>query len=76
MNMEETQNAYKMLALKLPGDDQLIISNYFMGYAGRLRGWGSSPGRVKNYYFFMSSRPTLGSTQPPIEWVPEALSRE
>jgi hypothetical protein len=43
--------------------------------AGRLRGWGSSPGRVKNYYFSISSRPALGSTQPPIQWVPGALSR-
>jgi hypothetical protein len=43
--------------------------------AGRLRGWGSSPGRVKIYYFSISSRPALGSTQPPIQWVPGALSR-
>jgi hypothetical protein len=27
-------------------------------------------GRVKNFYFFISSRPALGSTQPPIKWVP------
>jgi hypothetical protein len=38
-----------------------------------LRGWGSSPGRVKNYYFSISSRPALGSTQPPIQWVPILL---
>jgi hypothetical protein len=25
--------------------------------------------------FSMSSRPALGSTQPPIQWVPGALSR-
>jgi hypothetical protein len=42
---------------------------------GRLRGRGSSPGRVKNFHFSMSSRPALGSTQPPIQWVPGALSR-
>jgi hypothetical protein len=36
----------------------------------------SSPGRVKNFLFSMSSRPALGSTQPPIQWVPGALSRE
>jgi hypothetical protein len=30
----------------------------------------SSPGRVKIFYFSMSSRPALGSTQPPIKWVP------
>jgi hypothetical protein len=33
-----------------------------------------SAGRVKNFLFSTSSRPTLGSTQPPIQWVPEALS--
>jgi hypothetical protein len=43
--------------------------------AGRLRGRGSSPGRVKNFHFSMSSRPALGSTQPPIQWVPGARSR-
>jgi hypothetical protein len=43
--------------------------------AGRLRGRGSSPGRVKNFHFFMLSRPALGSTQPPIQWIPGALSR-
>jgi hypothetical protein len=35
------------------------------------RGSGSSsPERVKNFHFFISSRPALGSTQPPIKWVP------
>jgi hypothetical protein len=43
--------------------------------AGRLRGRGSSPSRVKNFHFSMSSRPALGSTQPPIQWVLGALSR-
>jgi hypothetical protein len=38
--------------------------------AGRPRGRNSSPGRVKNVLFSMSSRPALGSTQPPIQWVP------
>jgi hypothetical protein len=41
--------------------------------AGRLRGRSSSPGRVKNFLFSTSSRPALGSTQPPIQWVPGAL---
>jgi hypothetical protein len=43
--------------------------------AGRLRGKGSSPGRVKKFHFSMLSRPVLGSTQPPIQWVLGALSR-
>jgi hypothetical protein len=38
--------------------------------AGQPRSRDSSLGRVKNYYFFMFSRPALGSTQPPLQWVP------
>jgi hypothetical protein len=30
----------------------------------------SSPSRVKNFHLSISSRPALGSTQPPIKWVP------
>jgi hypothetical protein len=39
------------------------------------RGGSSSPGRVNNFHFSKSSRPALGSPQPPIKWVPGALSR-
>jgi hypothetical protein len=42
--------------------------------AGRLRGRSSSPEKVKNFLFSTSSRQALGSTQPPIQWVPGALS--
>jgi hypothetical protein len=42
--------------------------------AGRPRGRSTSSGRVKNFLFSTSSRPALGSTQPPIQWVAEALS--
>jgi hypothetical protein len=34
----------------------------------------SNPGTVKNFLFFTSSRPILGSTQPPIQLVPGVLS--
>jgi hypothetical protein len=40
----------------------------------RARFRSSSPGRVKNFLFSTSSRPALGSNQPPIQWVPGALS--
>jgi hypothetical protein len=36
--------------------------------------WSLSPGKVKNFLFSTSSRPTLGPTQPPIQWVLGALS--
>jgi hypothetical protein len=42
--------------------------------AGRPRDRSSSPGRDKNFLFSKSSRPALVSTQPPIQWVPGALS--
>jgi hypothetical protein len=42
--------------------------------AGRPRGRSSSPGRFKNLLFSTSSRQPLGSTQPPIQCVPRALS--
>jgi hypothetical protein len=39
-------------------------------------GRSSSPGRVKSFLLFTSSRPVLGPTQPPIQWVSGALSPE
>jgi hypothetical protein len=36
---------------------------------GRPRGRNSSPGKVKNFHFSTSSRPALGPTQPPVQWV-------
>jgi hypothetical protein len=44
--------------------------------AERPRGRSSSPGMVKDFHSSMSSRPALGSTQLPIQWVPGALSPE
>jgi hypothetical protein len=41
--------------------------------AGRRRGRSSSPGMVKNFLFFTSNTPALGSTQPFVQWVPEAF---
>jgi hypothetical protein len=41
--------------------------------AGRPVDQSSSPGRVKNFHFFVLPTPALGSTQPPIQFVPGAL---
>jgi hypothetical protein len=42
--------------------------------AGRPRGRSSSSGRVNNFLISTTSTPALGPTQPPIQWVPGALS--
>jgi hypothetical protein len=39
------------------------------------RGRGSSPGRIKNFNFSISSRPAVEPTQHPIKRVPGALSQ-
>jgi hypothetical protein len=45
------------------------------GYGLDDRGVGvPSSGKVKNFLFSKLSRPALGSTQPPIQWVPGTLS--
>jgi hypothetical protein len=42
---------------------------------GIVTGYGlDDRGTVKNFLFSTSSRPALGLSQPPIQWVPEALS--
>jgi hypothetical protein len=43
--------------------------------ARRPRSRSSSPGRVKDFLFFRSSRLALGLTQPPIQWVSGLFSR-
>jgi hypothetical protein len=50
-----------------------IPTGYGLGDWG---GRSSSPGRVKRFLFSTSSRPTLGSTQTPIQWVPGSFPRE
>jgi hypothetical protein len=46
-----------------------VFSQLF-GFGRFLR--SSSPGRVKNFHFSISSRPALGPTQPPTQCVPGA----
>jgi hypothetical protein len=53
-------------------------SKHFPHYllrAGRQSGRSSRPGRGRNFLFSTSSRPTLGPTHPPIQWVPGAFSQ-
>jgi hypothetical protein len=57
----------------IPSDARFILV-LFTHLRGRPRGRSSSPGRIKNFLFSKSSRPGLRSTQPPIQWVPGALS--
>jgi hypothetical protein len=44
--------------------------------AGRPRGRTSSPSKGKIFRLSTSSKPVLGPTPPPIQWVPGALSPE
>jgi hypothetical protein len=46
-----------------------------MATGNRMDGTGSIPESVNFFLFSTESRPTLGPTQPPIQWVPETLSR-
>jgi hypothetical protein len=44
--------------------------------AGQPRGQSSSPGRGKNFPFSTLSSPTLGPTQPLLQWVQGSLSMQ
>jgi hypothetical protein len=46
------------------------LSRYSDGLIGR----GSNPGRVKNFLYSTASRPALGPTKTPIQWVSGVLS--
>jgi hypothetical protein len=47
---------------------------YLSRYSYGLDGRGSIPDRVKMFLLSIASRPALGPTQPPIQWVPGAVS--
>jgi hypothetical protein len=49
------------------------VSSVVIATAHGLDGPGSIPGS-KIFHFPTASRPTLGSSQPPIQWVPGAIS--
>jgi hypothetical protein len=43
-------------------------------WVGQPRGQSSSPGKGEIFLLSTMSKPALGPTQPPIQWVPGALS--
>jgi hypothetical protein len=73
--MSAVREYYNIFAATLHLKDPRQRSRYSHWLrAGRPRGRSWSPGGVKNFLFFTSFRPALGSTQPPIyPWVPGAL---
>jgi hypothetical protein len=61
-----------MLLLSMSQDNVVGIATDYRLNKPRSR--SSSPGRIKNFLFPTLSRPALGPAQPPIQWVPGALS--
>jgi hypothetical protein len=71
--ISEVHNFLSLLSQKLPRQ----LSQYSDRLrAGRPRGRSSCPDKVKNFHFFISSRPVLGSTHFPIQWVLGAFPRD
>jgi hypothetical protein len=70
---EVTKNLiYTYISFRSPDGSVGIETGYELDDQGV---GSSSSGRVKIFHFSILSRPALGSTQPPIKWVPGALSR-
>jgi hypothetical protein len=64
---------FKDETLFMSGGGGGIAQSVLLG-VGRPRGRSSSPSRIKNFLFSLSSRPAMGPTQSPIRWVPGILS--
>jgi hypothetical protein len=74
-------------SIQIQEDAKLPLSIYlsYVRQRSRYSGWlragrpedrSSSPGRVKNFLFSIASRPTLGSTQLPTQWIRELFHKE
>jgi hypothetical protein len=61
-----------ILIIKLEQGERSRYRDWLL--AGRHRRRSSSLGRVKNFIFFASSRPVLGPSQSPIQWIPGTVS--
>jgi hypothetical protein len=72
----QTSNA--VVWLKASSSQTVLFSSLltFLCFKFRVCIWSSyfHPDGVKNFLFSRSSRPALRSTQPPLQWVPGALS--
>jgi hypothetical protein len=65
-----------MYAVVLAFEEQVYLSRYRDWLsAGGPKDRSSAPGMVKNFHFSVSSRPALGSTQPPVQWTLGAFLR-
>jgi hypothetical protein len=72
------RNLYSLIPLKQtsgrPRQNKTIILKCIRKYSDLRRdSWGSIPGRGKIILYSTESRPTLGSTQPPVQWLPRVL---
>jgi hypothetical protein len=67
------ENAHKILVGNLKGRDYSEDLDIALGYGLDDRGFESREG-LGIFLFTTASRLALGTTQPPIQWVPGALS--
>jgi hypothetical protein len=64
-----------VLGLFLGNDSRQVVFSLLSCCWAAAQQWGGIHGRGKMFLFSTKSRPVLGPTQPPIQWVPGALSR-